>query len=62
MANAFAFVRSVLRETSQSTLHFKFSFRVFLVEVGRFEMDKDMEDSCITLHTVSISRGRPGLS
>ena len=30
MANAFAFVRLVLRGTSQSTLHFKFSFQVFL--------------------------------
>ena len=29
MANAFAFVISVLRGTSQSTLHFKFSKKTF---------------------------------
>ena len=29
MANARAFVRSVLRDTSQSTLHFKFSMTIF---------------------------------
>ena len=29
MANAKAFVRSVLRETSLSTLHFKFSMTIF---------------------------------
>ena len=29
MANAFAYVTSVLCETSQSTLHFKFSKKIF---------------------------------